>query len=77
MTHLPQLNVEAYLMAVAANPLLTKAMTSGIAYGLGDFLTQVRTQPMFTLSSLYCHQEPQGTGTKFHRFLLKPRRFVE
>lgn len=41
MTHLPQLNVEAYLMAVAANPLLTKAMTSGIAYGLGDFLTQI------------------------------------
>lgn len=38
--HLPKDNLTAYLGAVAANPVLTKAFTSGVAYGAGDFLSQ-------------------------------------
>jgi len=37
---MPAHNLEAYLASVASHPVLTKAATSCVAYGIGDFLTQ-------------------------------------
>jgi len=37
--------IALYEVALEARPLLTKSVTSGVLYGAGDALAQVRTQP--------------------------------
>mmetsp|Transcript_37395 Transcript_37395/g.62947 ORF Transcript_37395/g.62947 Transcript_37395/m.62947 type:complete len:406 (-) Transcript_37395:562-1779(-) len=40
LLHLPKGNLAAYLKSVQHDPVLTKALTSCTAYGIGDFLAQ-------------------------------------